>query len=469
MSLTCVKMSEDVWLTCLTHSLSTETEEIMGLLLGDIEYSKNGGVTALIWGASPQTRSDRRKDRVETNPEQLAAASAQAEISFDTCFNARAFCLSYIMLDVNIFLTFGEKHRMTTSTGRTTRVIGWYHSHPHITVLPSHVDVRTQAMYQLLDSGFIGLIFSCFSEDMNKVGRIQVIAFQSTDGKQHHMSRPISLSPINRSSVIDLESSLSSSENALARSASAKAESPERDTGDSGTAGGIKGGGRSSDLGGFFASADANYLGRERSGGNYITDNSNNTTALVDPMDMSDSMQEAMHRSNLDMSGAEYVRKEVPLHVLPTSSLIKLDSPLMSFTDLQHVLFEEEQAAYNQAISQNMRDGKVHPLTFVHHTSTYQASMCKLIEYCLSPAINALQDRLRENKTRLAMLNDEVKNLETEAIRVGEPSSRSPRQVSSHGLRGSASVGHRDLYSLTESKGARSVSSSGSRNRRGLE
>ncbi|CAB4272742.1 uncharacterized protein Pyn_04729 [Prunus yedoensis var. nudiflora] len=81
MSLTGVKMSEDVWLTCLTHALSTETEEIMGLLLGDIENSVNGGVTALIWGASPQTRSDRRKDRVETNPEQLAAASAQAEIS----------------------------------------------------------------------------------------------------------------------------------------------------------------------------------------------------------------------------------------------------------------------------------------------------------------------------------------------------------------------------------------------------
>lgn len=73
-----------------------------------IQHSKNGSVTALIWGASPQTRSDRRKDRVETNPEQLAAASALAD-------------------------------RMTTSTGRTTRVIGWYHSHPHITVLPSHV------------------------------------------------------------------------------------------------------------------------------------------------------------------------------------------------------------------------------------------------------------------------------------------------------------------------------------------
>jgi hypothetical protein len=23
--------------------------------------------------------------------------------------------------------------------------VGWYHSHPHITCLPSHVDVRTQA------------------------------------------------------------------------------------------------------------------------------------------------------------------------------------------------------------------------------------------------------------------------------------------------------------------------------------
>ncbi|TYG99200.1 hypothetical protein ES288_A10G177100v1 [Gossypium darwinii] len=38
-------------------------------------YSKDGNVTALIWGASPQSRSDQQKDRVETNLEQLAAAS----------------------------------------------------------------------------------------------------------------------------------------------------------------------------------------------------------------------------------------------------------------------------------------------------------------------------------------------------------------------------------------------------------
>ncbi|XWS11833.1 hypothetical protein CRYUN_Cryun37aG0035000 [Craigia yunnanensis] len=275
---------------------------------------------------------------------------------------------------------------MTASTGKTTRVIGWYHSHPHITVLPSHVDVRTQATYQLLDSGFIGLIFSCFSEDTNK--------------KFNY----------------DLESSLSSSKNALMTSGSAKVDSPLQDTGDSRTIeGSSRGGGRSVDLGGFFTNADANYLG----------------------------MQEAMHRSNLDISGAEYVRKEIPLHVLPTSSVLNLDSPLMSFTDLQHVLYEEELAAYNQAILHNMRDGKVHPLSFIHHTSTFQASMCKLIEYCLSPAINALQDRLKENEIWLAMLTDEAKTLETEAFKGSGPSSL--HHASSHGFRGSALVGQRDF------------------------
>lgn len=418
MALTSVKMTEEVWLTCLSHALSTETEEIMGLLLGDTQQSKNGSVTALIWGALPQPRCDRRKDRVETNPEQLTAASVKAE-------------------------------RMTLATGRTTRVIGWYHSHPHITVLPSHVDVRTQAMYQLLDAGFIGLIFSCFSEDAQKVGRIQVIAFQSLDGKQqnHMLLRPISLSPVHKNSVIDLESSLSSADTSRVGS---KIEILEQDTGDSRAAAiASKGGSRSTDLGNFFANVD------NRVGENLYANSLSNAVIDVDPMDMSESMQEAMHRSNLEMSGAEYVRKEIPLLVLPSSSIFNLDAPLNSFTDLQRVLFEEERTAYNQAVVTNMRETKVHPLTFIHHTSTYQASMCKLMEYCLSPAISALQDQLRENEVRLKMLSEEAKVLETEIIR-GEPNTSSPR-------RGSASLGQRDLYSPTE---LRSVSGSSSRSRK---
>jgi hypothetical protein len=39
MSLTSVRISEEVWLTCLSHALTTETEEIMGLLLGDTEVA----------------------------------------------------------------------------------------------------------------------------------------------------------------------------------------------------------------------------------------------------------------------------------------------------------------------------------------------------------------------------------------------------------------------------------------------
>ncbi|EPS63388.1 hypothetical protein M569_11395, partial [Genlisea aurea] len=376
MSLTSVQMSEEVWLTCLTHALSTETEEVMGLLLGDIKHSKNGNVTALIWGALPQPRADRQKDRVETNPEQLTAASLHAEISFFFFFFHRNYW--------NI-----------------TRVIGWYHSHPHITVLPSHVDVRTQAMYQLMDSGFIGLIFSCFSEDAQKVGRIQVTAFQSSDRKQqqlnHHTSKPVLLSPV-RKTVHGESSSVSASEMSMA--ASGTEDHMDQDTANSST----KVAGKLPLLEGLASNDE------------FISGNSFNANDIqdLDPMDVSDGMQEAMHLSSLEMSGAEFVGKEVALHVVPASSILVLDSPLSSFKHLQQVLYDEEKTAYNQAIAQNTRNGAVHPLAYVHHTSTYKASLCKMMEYCLSPAMISLQDRLRENEIQLKLLGEEGTVLESE-------------------------------------------------------
>ncbi|KAB0352966.1 hypothetical protein FD754_017823 [Muntiacus muntjak] len=104
-----VHLELDAFLVWLNHALSTEKEEVMGLCIGE-------------------------KDRVEISPEQLSAASTEAE-------------------------------RLAELMGRPMRVVGWYHSHPHITVWPSHVDVRTQAMYLMMDQGFVGLIFSCFMED----------------------------------------------------------------------------------------------------------------------------------------------------------------------------------------------------------------------------------------------------------------------------------------------------------------
>jgi len=48
-------------------------------------------------------------------------------------------------------------------------------------VPPSHVDVRTQADFQQLDRGFIGLIFSVFHVSRQNEGMIQVIAFQARE------------------------------------------------------------------------------------------------------------------------------------------------------------------------------------------------------------------------------------------------------------------------------------------------
>ncbi|GJN15093.1 hypothetical protein PR202_gb01983 [Eleusine coracana subsp. coracana] len=259
---------------------------------------------------------------------------------------------------------------MTATIGKTTRVIGWYHSHPHITVLPSHVglynslepcipDVRTQAMFQLLDPGFVGLIFSCFSEDAQKVGKIQVTAFQSQGGQQYTVT-PLAITP-----VVDVESSLSSSDNALA---SHSIEGIEQDTGDSRFSKSNKGWGRYSDMD-FYSYPESNYLPNHQPEKNAIAAyNPDNTReASVDPYDsdMTPSLQEALHRSNMDVSidfnlqflansGAEYVRKEVPLYVLPTRNLLKLDTAVTSYCDMQHVLFEEEKSAYNQAMQQNI-------------------------------------------------------------------------------------------------------------------
>ncbi|NXA37043.1 BRCC3 deubiquitinase, partial [Eudromia elegans] len=173
MAVQAVHLEADAFLVCLNHALSTEKEEVMGLCIGEVPPRRLSGPprSPAPRGGTPHVdtsrivhihsviilrRSDKRKDRVEISPEQLSAASTEAEISFP--------CLSFPCLS----------RGLAEMTGRPMRVVGWYHSHPHITVWPSHVDVRTQAMYQMMDQGFVGLIFSCFIEDKNtKVGNLK--------------------------------------------------------------------------------------------------------------------------------------------------------------------------------------------------------------------------------------------------------------------------------------------------------
>ncbi|KAK1163279.1 lys-63-specific deubiquitinase BRCC36 [Acipenser oxyrinchus oxyrinchus] len=141
MAVNAVHLESDAFLVCMNHALSTEKEEVMGLCIGEVDTDRIAHIHSVII----LRRSDKRKDRVEISPEQLLAEM----------------------------------------TGRPMRVVGWYHSHPHITVWPSHVDVRTQAMYQMMDQGFVGLIFSCFIEDKNtKTGRVLYTCFQSVQAQK---------------------------------------------------------------------------------------------------------------------------------------------------------------------------------------------------------------------------------------------------------------------------------------------
>ncbi|KAG6924392.1 BRCA1/BRCA2-containing complex subunit 3 [Chelydra serpentina] len=178
MAVQAVHLESDAFLVCLNHALSTEKEEVMGLCIGEVDTSRIVHIHSVII----LRRSDKRKDRVEISPEQLSAASTEAEI-------------------------------LAEITGRPMRVVGWYHSHPHITVWPSHVDVRTQAMYQMMDQGFVGLIFSCFIEDKNtKTGRILYTCFQSIQAQKsseyERIEIPIHVVPHDTIGKVCLESAV---------------------------------------------------------------------------------------------------------------------------------------------------------------------------------------------------------------------------------------------------------------------
>ncbi|KAL0893877.1 hypothetical protein ABMA27_013981 [Loxostege sticticalis] len=146
MVLSKVLLSTDVALVCTQHALSTEKEEIMGLLIGEVH--DNGRLVSIVSSVILR-RLDKKPDRVEISEEQLVQATLRAE-------------------------------ELATEVGRPLRVVGWYHSHPHITVWPSHVDLATQSMYQRMDPSFVGIIFAVFlTEQSTKAPSIQITCFQS--------------------------------------------------------------------------------------------------------------------------------------------------------------------------------------------------------------------------------------------------------------------------------------------------
>uniref|UniRef100_A0AAY5K5N6 JAB1/MPN/MOV34 metalloenzyme domain-containing protein n=1 Tax=Esox lucius TaxID=8010 RepID=A0AAY5K5N6_ESOLU len=149
MAVSAVHLESDAFLVCMNHALSTEKEEVMGLCIGEVDTNRIVHIHSVII----LRRSDKRKDRVEISPEQLSSAATEAEISFLQTWSRPSFL---------------------------------YHINPTMLVFTViENDVRTQAMYQMMDQGFVGLIFSCFIEDKNtKTGRVLYTCFQSVQAQK---------------------------------------------------------------------------------------------------------------------------------------------------------------------------------------------------------------------------------------------------------------------------------------------
>jgi len=176
-----VVISLAVYRCCLEHALSTEKEEVMGLLIGKLESpdktklaeGENIYGDIIRFEATKNIRRRyKRRDRVEIPVEQLVFGVQRAEAIEKMCKRPNG-------LDPKDY-----------PDSKKLRILGWYHSHPHITVWPSHVDLATQYNYQGMDENFVGIIFSIFNDDgTSKTSCFEVTCFQTHRGVDGDMSR----------------------------------------------------------------------------------------------------------------------------------------------------------------------------------------------------------------------------------------------------------------------------------------
>ncbi|KAI8903531.1 BRCA1/BRCA2-containing complex, subunit 3-like protein [Gorgonomyces haynaldii] len=150
-----VQLQAQVHILLSSYVYSTDAEEVAMLLCGRFDRE-----TAIVETCLFMTRKDKTTDRVEISSEQLSEALMEAE-------------------------SMGLK------------VIGWCHSHPKLTPIPSHIDVGTQLTFQTMEPMFFGLIYSCFTEKEPNVQRLQVIAFQSEGTKHKRIPLQIVPQPLN--------------------------------------------------------------------------------------------------------------------------------------------------------------------------------------------------------------------------------------------------------------------------------
>ncbi len=130
MSLGFCRLTWSASLLCASHALSSETDEVVGLLLGhDVDGGDDGETGVEICCAMVLSRTDKLKNRIEVGHKHLSSG-----IRFANALSEQVQC--------------------------RIRVIGWYRSHPCITAAPVDVDVKTQLHFQSMDQKWVGLIFA---------------------------------------------------------------------------------------------------------------------------------------------------------------------------------------------------------------------------------------------------------------------------------------------------------------------
>mmetsp|Transcript_10365 Transcript_10365/g.15155 ORF Transcript_10365/g.15155 Transcript_10365/m.15155 type:complete len:324 (+) Transcript_10365:23-994(+) len=156
-----VYITPSVFTICSTHTLSSEREEIMGLLLGTRQDTIKGKVEVRIKDVIICEREDKKKDRVEISETQLIQALSTIESRY------------------------GSDSAMS--------VVGWYHSHPHMTPFPSHVDLNTQLLHQYMEPSFVGLIFSAYECDDVHRSKLSMYSYQTNAGNKARINIPIEI------------------------------------------------------------------------------------------------------------------------------------------------------------------------------------------------------------------------------------------------------------------------------------
>lgn len=325
-----VKLTSQCARSLVSHALTTENEEVLGLLLGHyIEKDIDGlGGSVIVCGTHILRRHDKRPDRVEVTSSDLSLASQYAE-----------------------------------SLGLV--VVGWYHSHPHITLHPSHVDLNTQHLYQYLNEKFIGIIISCFNKSKNEIG---ILAFQTFEKKSKYINT------IQKLSKHRLE------------------HSDEIKYGD-----------------------DSSMVLKIKSMKYPIIYKNRESMSLIDD-DIKRELEQFDDYYDQDQDNS---RIEVNLPIIIIDDLDKInkennliikDNSMEKMIDVINILYQEEKESFMNSISNQEKMNSKNMFVMMHHSAVYQKSLCRILEYIVFPYIKTLKKRKEEIENEIKRIKEEEKN-----------------------------------------------------------